>query len=194
VETPHDPSPAILIGSIISKKFYRVNPMKNIIIIGMPGAGKSTMGVILAKTLGRNFIDTDIVAQETSGRLLQEIIDEEGTGAFLKTEEKTILSLHGHNAVIATGGSVVFSRKAMEHLRKDGVVIYLKISFEEMVRRVSNITTRGIVLAAGQSLHEMYDQRVPLYEKYADITIDCSDGDFEKCIGNVINELHTFPV
>jgi shikimate kinase len=194
VETPHDPSPAILIGSIISKKFYRVNPMKNIIIIGMPGAGKSTMGVILAKTLGRNFIDTDIVAQETSGRLLQEIIDEEGTGAFLKTEEKTILSLHGHNAVIATGGSVVFSGKAMEHLRKDGVVIYLKITFEEMVRRVSNITTRGIVLAAGQSLHEMYDQRVPLYEKYADITIDCSDGDFEKCIGNVINELHSFPV
>ena len=170
--------------------------MKNIVIIGMPGAGKSTMGVILAKTLGRNFIDTDIVAQEHTGRLLQEIIDEEGTGAFLKTEEKTILSLHCHNAVIATGGSVVFSAKAMEHLRKDGVVIYLNISFEEMVRRLSNITTRGIVLVAGQSLYDMYNQRVPLYEKYADITIDCSDsdGDFEHCIGNVIDELHKFPV
>jgi shikimate kinase len=170
------------------------NPMKNIVIIGMPGAGKSTMGVILAKTLGSNFTDTDIVIQENSGRLLQEIIDTEGTDAFLKTEEKTLLSLHCHHAVIATGGSVVFSEKAMEHLKKDGVVLYLKISFEEMVRRLNNITTRGIVLVAGQSLRDMYNQRVPLYEKYADITIDCSDGDFEKCIGNVIDELHTFPV
>ena len=168
--------------------------MKNIVLIGMPGAGKSTMGVILAKTLGRNFIDTDIVAQETTGRLLQEIIDEEGTDAFLKTEEKTILSLHFHHAVIATGGSVVFSEKAMEHLKKEGVILYLKISFEEMERRLKNITTRGIVLVAGQSLHEMYNQRVSLYEKYADITIDCSDGEFEQCIGNVMNELHTFPV
>jgi shikimate kinase len=168
--------------------------MKNIIIIGMPGAGKSTMGVILAKTLGRTFVDTDIVAQETSGRLLQEIIDEEGTDAFLKTEEKTILSLHYRNAVIATGGSVVFSGKAMEHLKKDGIVIYLKISFEEMVRRLNNITTRGIVLAAGQSLRDMYNQRVPLYEKYADITIDCADDGFENCIGNVLDRLHTFPV
>ncbi|MCK9592715.1 MAG: shikimate kinase [Methanoregula sp.] len=168
--------------------------MKNIVLIGMPGAGKSTMGVILAKTLGRNFTDTDIVAQEKSGRLLQEIIDEEGTGAFLEAEEKTILSLHGHHAVIATGGSVVFSEKAMEHLKKDGVVIYLKISFEEMVRRLDNITTRGIVLAEGQSLRDMYNLRVPLYEKYADITIDCSDGDFEHCIGNVMNKLDKFPV
>jgi shikimate kinase len=168
--------------------------MKNIVIIGMPGAGKSTMGVILAKILGRNFTDTDIVAQEHTGRLLQEIIDEDGTDAFLKTEEKTILSLHGHHAVIATGGSVVFSEKAMEHLKKDGVVIYLDVSFEEMVRRLKNITTRGIVLVAGQSLRDMYNQRVPLYEKYADITIDCSDGDVENCIGNVMNELRKFPV
>jgi len=163
--------------------------MKNIVIIGMPGAGKSTMGVILAKTLGRNFIDTDIVAQEQSGKLLQEIIDNEGTDAFLKTEEHTILSLHCRNAVIATGGSVVFSEKAMEHLKNGGVVIYLKISFEEMSRRLRNITTRGIVLAAGQSLRDMYTQRVPLYEKYADITIDCSGSDFEDCIGQVLYKL-----
>jgi len=168
--------------------------MKNIVITGMPGAGKSTIGVIHAKILGRNFTDTDIVAQETTGRLLQEIIDKEGSGAFLETEEKTILSLHCHNAVIATGGSVVFSEKAMEYLKKDGVVIYLDIFLEEMVRRLKNITTRGIVLVAGQNLRDMYNQRVPLYEKFADITIDCSDGDFENCIGNVMNELRKFPV
>ena len=168
--------------------------MKNIIIIGMPGAGKSTMGVVLAKTMGRNFIDTDIVIQEHAGRLLQEIIDDEGPEAFLAIEEKILLSLHCRNAVIATGGSVVFSEKAMKHVKVRGVVIYLKISCEEMVRRLSNITTRGIVLVPGQSLPEMYAQRIPLYEKYADITIDCSDDDFENCIGNVIDELAKFQV
>jgi shikimate kinase len=164
----------------------------NIVIIGMPGAGKSTMGVILAKTLGMKFIDTDIAIQEQTGRLLQDIIDRDGPDAFQKTEEKTILSLHCHNTVIATGGSVVFSGKAMEHLKSDGFVIYLEISFEDMVRRLNNITTRGIVLVAGQSLREMYDQRLPLYETYADITIDCSDDDFEGSIGNVIDELRRF--
>ncbi len=168
--------------------------MKNIVIIGMPGAGKSTMGVILAKTMGRNFIDTDIVIQEKSGRLLQEMIDDDGPETFLAIEEKTMMSLHCHNAVIATGGSVVFSERAMEHLKSGGVVVYLRISFEEMVRRLNNITTRGIVLVAGQSLHEMYTQRIPLYERYADITIDCSEDDFEHCIGNVIDELSGFLV
>ncbi len=163
--------------------------MKNIVLIGMPGAGKSTVGVILAKALGRTFIDTDIVIQENAGRLLQEIIDREGPGAFLKIEEKTILSLHCHNSVIATGGSVVFSQKAMESLKKEGVVIYLAISFEEMEERLRNITTRGIVLFSGESLSDMYHERVPLYEKYADITVDCSKGDFEDIVEKVIGEL-----
>jgi len=167
--------------------------MKNIIIIGMPGAGKSTVGVILAKTLGMNFTDTDIVIQETSGRLLQEIIDTEGPESFLKTEENAILSLQGQNAVIATGGSVVFSGRAMEHLKRDGVVLYLAISFEEMARRLNNITTRGIVLVAGQSLRDMYNQRIPLYEKYADITIGCSGDDFENVVAKAVDELHRFP-
>lgn len=166
--------------------------MENIILIGLPGAGKSTMGVILAKTLGMKFIDTDIVIQETSERLLQDIIDTEGTGSFLEIEEKTILSLHCRNTVIATGGSVVFSGRAMEHLKKDGIVIYLAISLEEMVRRINNITTRGIVLLEGQGLPEMFSLRVPLYEKYADITVDCSDDVFENGIGNVIDELNRF--
>jgi shikimate kinase len=163
--------------------------MKNIILIGMPGAGKSTVGVILAKTLGMHFIDTDIVIQEQAGRLLQEMIDDEGPEAFLRIEEKTILSLKGTNAVIATGGSVVFSERAMHHLKTCGVAVYLDISFEEMVQRLNNITTRGIVLHAGESLLDMYNERVPLYEKYADITINCSDDHFENIVEKIVDEL-----
>lgn len=168
--------------------------MKNIVIIGMPGAGKSTLGVILAKTLGWKFTDTDIAIQETAGRLLQEIIDTEGIDAFKEIEERTILSLHCHRTVIATGGSVVFSRKAMEHLKSGGVVVYLEVSFAEMARRLDNITTRGIVLRAGESLAEMYNERVPLYKKYADITVDCSDGHVELVVGKVLGELSRYPV
>ena len=162
--------------------------MKNIIIIGVPGAGKSTLGVILAKTLGMKFTDTDIVIQEHTGRLLQDIIDANGINVFKKTEEDAILSLHCRNTVIATGGSVVFSEKAMEHLKSEGIVVYLKISLDEMVHRINNITTRGIVLGPGQSLANMYNERIPFYEKYADISIDCS-GDFEDVFGKVIEEL-----
>ena len=163
--------------------------MKNIILIGMPGAGKSTMGVILAKTLGMKFIDTDIVIQETTGRLLQEIINTDGPDAFKKIEEETVLSLHSHRTVIATGGSVVFSERAMDYLKSDGIAIYIHISFDEMARRLKNITTRGIVLVAGQGLREMYNQRIPLYEQYADITIDCSEDNFETCVEKVIDVL-----
>jgi len=164
-------------------------PLKNIVLIGMPGAGKSTVGVILAKALRRHFLDTDIVIQEQAGRLLQEIIDTDGPEAFKRLEEETVLSLHRRNTVIATGGSVVFSRRAMEHLKKEGIVVYLKISFEEMENRLRNITTRGIVLSHGETLREMYDERVPLYEKYADITVSCSEEDFETVVGKVIDAL-----
>jgi shikimate kinase len=163
--------------------------MNNIILIGMPGAGKSTVGVILAKTLGMEFIDTDIAIQEKSGRLLQEIIDTDGPGAFTTIEEETVLSLHCHHAVIATGGSVVFSKRAMDHLTKDGVVVYLKISFDEMEKRLRNITNRGIVLIAGQGLFAMYTERIPLYEKYADITIDGEKDDFENSAKKIIADL-----
>jgi shikimate kinase len=162
------------------------NPMNNIILIGMPGAGKSTVGVILATTRGMKFIDTDIAIQETTGRLLQEIIDTDGPDAFRTIEEETVLSLHGRHAVIATGGSVVFSERAMEHLTNNGIVVYLKISFAEMEQRLRNSTTRGIVLLAGQGLFAMYIRRIPLYEKYADITIDCEKDDFEKSVQKII--------
>jgi shikimate kinase len=165
----------------------------NIILIGMPGAGKSTVGILLSKTLGMRFIDTDIVLQEQSGKLLQEMIRTVGTGAFLKTEEEILLSLQCRNTVIATGGSAVFSCEAMEHLATLGIVVYLKVTFDEMVLRLRNITTRGIVLFEGQDLHEMYDLRIPLYEMYANITIDCAGTDMETIVETVVRKLRKFP-
>ena len=163
--------------------------MNTAILIGVPGAGKSTVGVILAKTLGMNFIDTDIAIQERTGKLLQELIDEKGADEFLKIEEDTVLSLYADNTVIATGGSVVLSDRAMNYLKSKGIVLYLDISFEEMVRRLNDITSRGIVLFRGQGLSDMYDQRSPLYEKYADIRVDCSDGDFERILDTIVGEI-----
>ena len=163
--------------------------MKSVVLIGMPGAGKSTAGVILAKVLGRKFIDTDLVIQEESGRLLQEIIDTQGPEAFLDIEEKTVLSRDFSGSVVATGGSVVFSKTAMAHLKAEGIVVYLKISYKEMVHRLTNITTRGIVLPRGQGLREMYDERAPLYGKYADITVDCTGGDFEEIVKKILAQL-----
>lgn len=155
----------------------------------MPGAGKSTVGVLLAKTLGMNYTDTDILLQEKAGRLLQEIIDHDGPEVFLDLEEKTLLALQARNTVIATGGSAIYSGRAMESLKSGGIVVYLKISFGAMEKRLGNITTRGIVLIAGQTLHDMYRKRVPLYERWADITVDCSDDDFENIVRKIIGEL-----
>lgn len=164
-------------------------PMKNIILIGLPGAGKSTIGVILAKAIRMDFIDTDIVIQELTGEKLQEVIDKKGTDGFLKIEEQAICTLHRNNTVIATGGSVVYSDRAMEHLKSDSIIVYLIISFEEMVRRLRNIKTRGVVLIPGQTLQDLYTQRIPLYEKYADIRIDCSNDSFEKVVTKIMDIL-----
>lgn len=166
-----------------------IHPHKDIILIGMPGAGKSTVGVILAKTLGMQFIDTDIQIQQQTGRRLQEILDEDGPDAFRQMEEEAILSLHACHSVIATGGSVIWSRAAMEHLKSLGVVVYLEISFSGMERRIRNITTRGIVLLPNQTLREMYNSRVPFYEQYADITIPCSDKDPESLIVEILERV-----
>jgi shikimate kinase len=148
--------------------------VKNIILIGMPSAGKSTVGVIVAKHRGMSFVDTDVVIQTEQGRLLQDILNIDGTEAFLKIEESAILSLTCSNTVIATGGSVVYSRKAMEHLKKNGRVIYLSIDMDTINKRLKNLKTRGVVLGPGQSLEDIYHKRKPLYEKYADTIIDCS--------------------
>lgn len=144
----------------------------NITLIGMPGVGKSTVGVVLAKALGLAFVDTDLVIQEKTGMLLQEIIDTKGLEAFAQIEEDVLSELSVTGSVVATGGSAVYSDKAMKHLAASGPVVYLRASCEEIISRINNLSSRGIALKPGYTLETLYEERVPLYEKYADITVD----------------------
>lgn len=148
--------------------------MKNIVLIGMPAVGKSTIGVLLAKTLGFSFIDTDLIIQRDTGRLLQDIIDGDGLDAFCIAEERAICSVAAeNNTVIATGGSAVYSRKAMLHLKKHGIVYYLSIPTEELTARLKNIKTRGIAKRPGDTIEDVFARRAELYKEYADITVGC---------------------
>ncbi len=159
---------------------------KNIVLIGMPGSGKSTCGVLAAKALLKNFFDTDLLLQGVEERRLQDILDEEGIDYFLKAEENTISSLDIGATVIATGGSVVYSDQIMKHLKKNGIVIYLHLSYETMVKRIRNMTTRGVVMKSGDTLEDMYYERLPLYEKWADITINCDDNTVEQTVEQIV--------
>ena len=144
----------------------------NIILIGMPGCGKSTIGVLLAKNLAYGFLDSDLVIQEQSGRKLQDMIDEMGPEAFSAFEDAVNATLIPHNTVIATGGSAVYGTRAMEHFKQIGTVVYLKASYETIEKRIRNYATRGIVIPEGQTFRDVYNERTALYEKYADITVD----------------------
>ena len=161
----------------------------NIILVGMPGCGKSTVGVVLAKVLGKRFCDTDIVIQEREGRRLQEIINEDGNDAFLKCEEEAICSVNVENTVIATGGSAVYSDKAMMHLKKSGVVVYLNVSAKEIERRLANFAARGVAIKDGMSVLDLYNERKPLYEKYADITVWAEGIDIPAVVGKISEEM-----
>lgn len=161
----------------------------NIVLIGMPGCGKSTCGVLAAKALLKNFFDTDLLLQGLEQERLQDIIDKKGIEYFLDAEENAILSLDINATVIATGGSVIYSEKAMEHLKSMGKVIFLNLSYETMVKRIKNITTRGVVLKKGTTLKDMYDERLPLYQKYADKTINCDENSVEQTVEGIINIL-----
>ena len=161
----------------------------NIVLIGMPASGKSTAGVILAKVLGKKFIDTDLVIQEREKALLSEIIKDKGVAGFMKTEEEAILSVDVNNTVIATGGSAVYGEKAMEHLKENGTVVYLKVEKDELFKRLTDIKERGVVLREGETMEEMYDSRIVLYEKYADIIIEERDSTIEETIRKIQNEL-----
>ena len=160
--------------------------MKNIVLIGMPAVGKSTVGVVVAKRLGYEFVDTDLLIQKQEKRLLKEIIAQEGNDGFLAIENQVNRDLDVENAVIAPGGSVVYCEEAMEHYKKTGTVVYLKVSYETINRRIQNAKSRGVVLKEGQPLKDLYEERVCLFEKYADYTI-CEDGlTIEETIGNVL--------
>lgn len=164
----------------------------NIVLIGMPGVGKSTVGVILAKVLGYQFVDSDLVIQEKQGRLLREIIEEVGTEGFIEVENRINSQIKTEYSVIATGGSAVYGIEAMKHFKEIGIVIYLKLPYDVLKRRLSDIKDRGVVLKEGQTLRDLYEERVPLYEKYADFIIDEYQLDAEQTIEKIMELKESF--
>ena len=163
--------------------------LKNVILIGMPGVGKSTIGVILAKKLGYEFVDSDLLIQSKEKRLLKEIIAEEGLDGFLEIEADVNASVDIENVVLATGGSVVYKERAMKHLKEIGTVVYLKVSYEELEKRLGNLKDRGVALKEGQTLKDLCDERCPLYEKYADIIVDEENMGLEETLDKVLYKI-----
>lgn len=161
----------------------------NIVLIGMPGVGKSTVGVILAKVLGYQFLDADLVIQEQEGKLLRQIIEEVGTEGFIEVENRVNAGLCCSKTIIATGGSVVYGEEAMKHLKEIGTVVYLQVPFSVIDKRLSNIKGRGVVLKDGQTLYDLYMERTPLYEKYADICVSEEGLDVEETVERLMKEL-----
>lgn len=157
----------------------------NIVLIGMPGAGKSTVGVILAKSLGMEFCDTDLLIQKNENMVLQDIIDKYGMEYFKQCEEKSIMAAEYNNCVIATGGSAVYSEAAMKYLKKNGIVVYLSVSPCVLKKRIDNFATRGII--GSGSMEDIFAKRRALYEKYADITVNCDEGNTESNVKAVID-------
>ena len=147
--------------------------MNNVILIGMPGAGKSTVGVVLAKRLGWRFLDSDLVIQEKCGKLLYQLIEERGEAGFLMLENEVNRNIQGRRMVVATGGSAVYGKKAMAHYKRIGTVVYLSLPLEGIRERLGDLTERGVTLKEGQDLDGLYVERQPLYERYADATVDC---------------------
>ena len=161
----------------------------NIVLIGMPGVGKSTAGVVLAKVLGYEFIDADLVIQQQEGKLLHEIISEVGADGFIEVENRVNRELTVEKSIIATGGSVVYGKEAMQHLKEIGTIVYLKVSYETLEKRLADIKGRGVVLKEGQDLKALFEERSPLYEKYADIEISEGTLGVEQTVEKIIENL-----
>ncbi len=164
--------------------------MKNVILIGMPGCGKSTIGVVLAKSLGFGFTDTDLIICEKKGQKLQDLIDNQGIDKFLETEEEVGRELNCKNTVVATGGSMVMNPKAMENLKSLGTVVYIDVPLEVLKKRINNMKTRGIVFEKGETLNDIFEKRSPLYKKYSDITVAVFKNDsLEHTVAKIVNKL-----
>ncbi len=163
--------------------------MSNIVLIGMPGCGKSTIGVILAKTIGVGFVDTDLIIQQRENRLLQDIIDTDGIEAFLDCEENAVKTVDCDNTVIATGGSVVYREDAINHLKKNGKIFYLNVSLDEIKKRLNNISTRGIAANKNDSIENIFIEREPLYKKYADVIVDLTDKTVEQSVEEICKKI-----
>ena len=161
----------------------------NIVLIGMPGVGKSTLGVVLAKELGYEFVDADLLIQKREKRLLKEIIAQEGVDGFLKIENDVNAGIQTDKTVIATGGSVIYGAEAMEHLKTIGTVVYLKLDYETLDSRLGSLKGRGVVLRDGQTLKSLYEERVPLYEKYADVIVDEHGLDLETTLIKLLEKI-----
>ena len=164
----------------------------NVVLIGMPGAGKSTVGVVVAKKLGFRFVDSDLVIQEKYGRLLHELIEEYGIEGFWSLENEVNASLETDRAVIATGGGVCYEPEAMEHLGKIGTIVYLKLSYPSLKERLGDLNARGVTLRPGQSLLDLYKERIPLYEKYAHVTVDCEGKQLREVAAEVCGKLEEY--
>ncbi|MBR3976168.1 MAG: shikimate kinase [Clostridia bacterium] len=164
--------------------------VSNIVLIGMPAAGKSTVGVLLAKSLLRDFVDTDLIIQKKYRMSLCDIITERGSDAFIQLENDVIKAEDFINSVIATGGSAVYGEEAMKKLRENAKTVFLTLPIEEIKRRINDIHTRGVVIKNGATLDDLYTERLPLYEKYADITIDCSNLTAEECVDRIIESIN----
>lgn len=160
--------------------------MKNIVLIGMPGAGKSTIGVLLAKSLLMDFVDTDLIIQKKYRCSLCDIIEKKGRKAFIETENQTIAEAAFTNAVVATGGSAVYGENAMQKLKEDGIIVYLDLPVSELEKRLSNIQTRGVAMKKGSTISDLLKERQPLYEKYADITVCCEGLTAEECVSRIV--------
>ncbi|MCI6019752.1 MAG: shikimate kinase [Clostridiales bacterium] len=159
--------------------------MKNIVLTGMPGAGKSTVGVVLAKMLGYNFIDSDLLIQKQEGDILQHLIEKHGIDGFLKIENQVNRDIHTESTVISTGGSVCYCDEAMRKLGETGIIVYLKVSYESLKKRLGSLSKRGVVIHKGSTLLDLYNERTPLYEKYAHVVIDVDGLTIQEAIDTV---------
>lgn len=161
----------------------------NIILIGMPGSGKSTVGVVLAKNRGLSFMDSDICIQEQEQQLLHEIIKEKGIDGFIEVENRINASLCVEKSVIATGGSAIYGSEAMEHLREIGTIVYLQLNFETICERLGDLDERGVVLREKQNLFDLYQERTPLYDQYAQITVNCEEKSIRDIVLEIVNKI-----